>query len=97
MLKAELDNTVLKAERLQIASRRALLDFLQADIDLGFTLLSIAKTKGKLGDQTGFEQSRKEVLIVVNAVRRFKGRLSPEDQHQIDKRVSEIEKAISKS
>ena len=81
-------------ERLRVLSDDALLAFLRADLDLGFTLIATARTERELADPAGAEQAKQKALSVAHTVQRFKARLPLEAQPEIEKRLSDLENLI---
>jgi hypothetical protein len=88
-------NTKDELERLWLASNQALLAFLRADLDVGFTLIGIAKSELQLGDPEGADRARHKARAVVDTVRRFEARLPLEVQPEIKERLSKLENVIS--
>lgn len=75
-----------------LTSNQALRAFLRADLDVGFTLIGIAKSELQLG---GADRARQKARTAVDTVRRFETRLPLEVQPEIKERLSKLENVIS--
>ena len=83
-----------KIERLRELSDQALLAFLQADLDLGFTLINAAKTERERGDAVGAAHATQGALSVTRTVQQFKRRVSAEAKPEIEKRLADLKSLI---
>jgi hypothetical protein len=77
-------------------SIQTLVDFLRADLELGFTFAKLAKTEKEIGDPQGFQQARQNAVKTVETARNLEGRLPPsETSEAIKARRAELERILS--
>ena len=71
------------------------MDFLQADLDLGFTFARLSLLEQAL-DEPALEQARHNAERVMETVRRFSDRIAEAEQvHAIESRLTELELLVS--
>ena len=81
-------------DRLRAKNQAALTDFLSTDLEIGFTLLNIAKRK-KATDPEHYKAAIAEARTALDTVRNFLGRIQdPAAWMAIHRRADELETAI---
>lgn len=74
---------------------KALMDFLKADLDLGFTFAHLSLLEKGL-DEPASKQARHNAERVIETVWRFYDRIIEEEQvHAIERRLTELELLVS--
>lgn len=74
---------------------KALMDFLTADLDLGFTFAQLSQLEKTL-DEPASKQARHHAQRVIVTVGHFSDRLADEEQvHAIKRRLAELEQLVS--
>lgn len=77
-------------------SAKRLIDFLHADLDLGFTFVELAQTEQKRGDSEGVERCRHNALRALETVAKLETLLQPGDtKNAIVDRRAELERTLS--
>jgi hypothetical protein len=78
---------------LREAAQRSLVEFLEVDLDLGFTYLKMAQTREEGPPR---ERLLRNARRAVEAVRSFEGRISdPRDWTAIHERADELQRLLS--
>jgi hypothetical protein len=78
---------------LREAAQRRLVEFLEVDLDLGFTYLKMAETRE---ERRSRERLRRNARRAVEAVRRFEGRITdPTEWTAIHERADELQRLLS--
>ena len=82
-------------EKLRQRSQRALIDFLNVDLDLGFTFATTAEIEKGL-DPPAYRQALAKANEALLTIRRFEGRIQDiEAWKSIHQRANELEQRIS--
>ncbi len=85
-----------KLDELFALSRRQLVDFLETEIQLGFTFLDMAATARDSGSLEHFEQAKKDAKKAIETIWRFLDRVeNSETRAAIQQRGKELEGALA--
>jgi hypothetical protein len=76
-------------------SNRALFQFLKTEIELGLTFAAIAERYNREGNLERYEINKQNALKALDAIDRFKGRLSEGDLQEIEVGRSKLEDSIT--
>jgi hypothetical protein len=80
-------------EQLEKKRQENLINFLNADLDLGFTFVETARRRGP--DHTDYIQALEKARKIVQAIRQFEGSIGdPGIWHAIHERANELNKLI---
>ena len=81
----------LNLAELRAKGDKALMDFLKADLDLGFTFARLSQLEQRLDEPTS-KQARHNAERVIETVRRFRDRIIDGEQVQaIESRLADLE------
>ena len=82
-------------ERISSAeTRHNWVEFLRQDVELGLTLVAIARTEIGLKDSAGAKTALDKARSALDTVRRFLPKLSPEDAANLQTRIDQLQREI---
>lgn len=83
-------------EELRAQSQRCLLDFLEAEINLGFTFADLAATERDQGRSDHAQHSKQQARKAASSIRHFLDRVQSKDiRDAIATRCTELEQAVA--
>jgi len=86
----------VKLEELQVQSQKQLQDFLDVEIQLGFTFAEFAVTERDLGNFEHFQSSKRNAEKAVSTIRHFLNRLADNQARVVvARRCDALERAVA--
>lgn len=83
-------------EELRISSQEHLVSFIETELQLGFTFLSLAVTSRERGNREHFNQAKKDAGTAAGTARRFLPRISDEEARSaVGRRCLELDSAMA--
>jgi hypothetical protein len=78
----------------QEKTRRNWVEFIRQDIELGLTLVAVARTEIGLRDRAGATKALDKARSALDTVRRFLPKLSPEGATDLQPRIEQLRREI---